>query len=86
MTITIIVLAALEFIGQLVQTVTGFGSNPIVISVGSHFYDMRKLAVLLVMVSEVQILYLFARNHKHIRWALLLKKVFPIAFVIMPIW
>jgi len=78
-------LALLVAIAQAVQTVTGFGSNALVLPVGSHVYPMSRLVVALVMLSFLQVSWLTLRNQRFIQWDILLKRVIPACLIGLPV-
>lgn len=82
---TIIFLAILVIIGQTVQTITGFGSNALILPIGAHVYPIGRLIVALVMLSWLQVSWLTCRNYRRIDWNVLLKRIFPASLIGMPI-
>lgn len=82
---TILVLALLVAIGQTIQTITGFGSNALALSIGAHLYPISNLIVVLVTLSIVQVYWLTLRNFRKIQWRELLTKIFPACALGMPI-
>lgn len=83
--LAIAILALLVAVGQTIQTITGFGSNALALSIGAHIYPINSLIVVLVTLSTVQVYWLALRNFSKIQWHELLARIFPACAIGMPI-
>lgn len=61
-----------------IQTVAGFGSMLFCVTVGAQLLSVQEMLTLAVPVSILQSLYIIVRDHRHVRWRLLLKRVLPL--------
>lgn len=83
--LTIAILAFLVAVGQTIQTITGFGSNALALSIGAHIYPISNLIVVLVTLSTIQVYWLALKNFKKILWRELFTRIFPASALGMPI-
>jgi len=60
-----------------VQTVTGFGSMVICVTIGAHLMDIREVVTLAVPLSLLQTGYVSLRHRDGIAWGLLGKRILP---------
>ncbi len=75
---SLLYLAAVVFLGYLVQTVTGFGSALICVTLGALAIPIEELLPMIVPLSFLQTSYVVIRHRRHIAWGLLLKRVLPV--------
>lgn len=66
------------FLGYVVQTVTGFGSMLVCVSLGAMVVAIPELIPTLVPLSLVQTGYIVARHHRNVDWKLLLRRILPV--------
>ena len=77
LTTTIIAaLAAIAFAAFGVQTVTGFGSMLVAVTLGAHLVDIPTLLMLFLPLSLIQCGYVGVRYRAGIDWRLLLAMIF----------
>lgn len=74
----LLLFAVVIFLSYGVQTVAGFGSMLICVTLGAHLLDIQELVTLAVPVSILQTSYIVARHHDKIDRDLLLKRVLPL--------
>jgi uncharacterized protein len=72
------VFALIVLIGYAVQTITGFGSTLLLVTLGAHFMSIPEIVVLAVPLSVMQSTYIVARHHDGIDWRLLGIRVLPL--------
>jgi uncharacterized membrane protein YfcA len=70
--------AFIVFAGYAVQTVTGFGSMLVCVTLGAHLLDIRELITLAVPISILQTAYIAIRHRKTIDYRLLLRRILPL--------
>lgn len=71
-------LAAILVLGYTVQTVSGFGSMVVVVTLGAHLLPISDLVALVVPVSLLQTGWIAVRHRDGTRWDLLLRGVLPL--------
>jgi len=71
------IFACVVCVSYAVQTVTGFGSMVVCVTVGAHLLEIRELVTLAVPISLLQTSYIAMRHRDGIRWELLLRRVLP---------
>ena len=64
--------AAIVAVSYAVQTVTGFGSMVVCVTIGAHLMEIREVVTLAVPISLMQTGYIAARHRAGIEWSLLL--------------
>ncbi len=70
--------ALVVFASYLVETVVGFGSVVICVTLGAQFLDIREVVTLAVSTSLLQTVYIVARHRAGIDRALLFRRVLPL--------
>lgn len=73
------------FIAHTAQTITGFGSTIIAVTLGSIFYEINYLIPLLVPVNYMLVIYILARHYEGIQTRLLVRKMLPLFLAGIPI-
>ncbi len=74
----ILAFAGVVVLSYAVQTVTGFGSMLLCVTLGAHLLPIRDVVTLAVPVSLLQTGYIAVRHAGSIRWRLLLTRVLPL--------
>lgn len=74
----IVAFAFVVFVAYTVQTVTGFGSMLVCITLGAHLFDIRELMTLAVPTSILQTAYIAIRHRGTIDRRLLLRRILPL--------
>ncbi len=64
-------------VSYAVQTVTGFGSMVVCVTIGAHLMDIREIVTLAVPLSFLQTGYVAIRHRDGIEWRLLSRRVLP---------
>ncbi|MCA9772024.1 MAG: sulfite exporter TauE/SafE family protein [Myxococcales bacterium] len=75
---TFALFAVLVFAGYTTQTMIGFGSLIICVTLGAHLYPIQTLIPLVVPLSIAQCGYIVTRHHDGVDWRLLLRQILPI--------
>jgi len=75
---TLLAFCAVVSAGYAIQTVAGFGSMLFCVTVGSQLLSVSEVLTLAVPVSLLQSLYILVRDHRHVKWRLLLTRVLPL--------
>lgn len=70
-------LALIVFAANIVETVLGFGSTLIAVSLAAHLFPIGTLLPVLVPVNMVLSLYLVVRHRRHVDWAVLGRTILP---------
>jgi hypothetical protein len=70
-------LAVFVLIAYITQTMTGFGSLIIVMTLGSHLYPVEFLLPMIVPVDILQNAYIVARNSRQVDRGLLFRRILP---------
>jgi uncharacterized membrane protein YfcA len=70
--------ALVVFAAFTVQTMVGFGSTLLCVTLGSYFLPMRDVVALAVPLSFLQTSYVVARHHDGVRGRMLLVRVLPL--------
>lgn len=74
---TIAAFAAVVLLAYTVQTVTGFGSTVVCVTIGASIFSIEEVVAFAVPISFLQTTYIVLRHHDGIRWKLLLTRVLP---------
>lgn len=74
---TILAFAAIVLVAYAVQTVTGFGSTLVCVTLGAFLLPLPAVVAFAVPLSFLQTTYIVARHHEGIQWRYLLTRVFP---------
>jgi len=74
---TLFLLSGILAAAHLVETVTGFGSTVIALSLGVHLVPVRDLVPALVLVGWLQSAWILLREVRHVRWGLLAGRILP---------
>jgi uncharacterized membrane protein YfcA len=74
---TIALFAAVVFLAYCVQTVAGFGSTVVCVTLGALFLPLEDVVAFAVPLSFLQTTYIVLRHHEGIQWRYLLTRVFP---------
>ncbi len=77
----LLLFAGVIFLSYGVQTVAGFGSMLICVTLGAHLLEIRDLLTLAVPVSVLQTSYIVLRHHRQIDRPLLFRRVLPLMAV-----
>lgn len=75
---SLIAFCAVVSMGYAIQTVAGFGSMLFCVTVGAQLVGVQEVLNLAVPVSVLQTGYILVKDHRHIRWRLLLTRVLPL--------
>lgn len=73
--------AFLVFASFTIQTVVGFGSTLLCVTIGSHLLPMRDVVALAVPLSFLQTSYVVARHRDGVRWRMLFQRILPLMLV-----
>lgn len=65
-------------LGYFVQTVTGFGSVLICLTLGAFAVSIPEIIPLVVPLSLLQTTYIVTRHRRDVRWRLLLRRILPV--------
>jgi uncharacterized membrane protein YfcA len=74
---TIVAFAAVVLLAYTVQTVTGFGSTVVCVTLGASLMPIDEVVAFAVPLSFLQTTYIVVRHDAGIRWKLLLGRVLP---------
>ena len=74
----LLVFALIVFCAYAVQTVIGFGSTVLAVTLGAHLFEIRELLALEVPISVLQTSYVALRHRAWIDAGLLFKRVLPL--------
>lgn len=74
-------LAAILVVAHTAETILGFGSTLIALSLGVHLFPLEKLLSALVMFGLVQSVWILSRAWRHIDRTLLLTRILPFAAI-----
>ena len=77
----LLLLALVVFLSYTVQTVTGFGSMILCVTIGAHLFPIEDVLTLVVPLSLAQTSYVVIRHRAGIDWRLLLTRVLPLMAV-----
>lgn len=77
----LVLFAVVIFASYAVQTVVGFGSMLICVTLGAQLLDIREVVTLAVPISIFQTGYIVARHHRGIDRGLLFKRILPLMSV-----
>jgi uncharacterized protein len=80
----IFLLAIVVFVSHTVETVTGFGSIILAVTLGSLFFPIDSLVPILVPVNMVLSIYLVIRYHEWINKKILLTRILPFVGLGLP--
>jgi len=78
---TLLAFCAVVAAAYAIQTVAGFGSMLFCVTVGAQLLSVQEVLTLAVPVSVLQSVYILVRDHRHVRWRLLLTRVLPLLAV-----
>ena len=78
---TLLLFALVVFASYAVQTVVGFGSMLICVTLGAQLLDIREVVTLAVPISILQTGYIVVRHHGGIDRGLLFKRILPLMSV-----
>lgn len=70
-------LAAAVFVGNLTQTITGFGSMVVCVTLGAHLMPIPLVLALVLPLALAQNLYIVCRHHRAVDRRFLLRVVLP---------
>jgi hypothetical protein len=76
---TLVVLGCILVFSHTVETILGFGSTIIALSLGFHLLPLKILVPVLVSLALLQSIWLVGRWYRHIEWRLLGMKILPLA-------
>jgi len=82
---TLLALACILAASHTVETLLGFGSTVIALSLGAHLLPVRELVPVLVLVGWIPSVWIFCRSFRHIRWKLLFRQILPFAALGFPL-
>ena len=71
-------LFAFVFVGVVTQTMTGFGFNVVAVTLGSLLLPLETWLPVVITLNIPMTAWIAARNHRHIDWALVLRRVLPL--------
>lgn len=80
-----LLLMLIFFLGNIVESVTGFGSTIIAVTLLAHLYPIHYLVVVFIPLNIVLSLYFVLRYYYAIEHSLLWKKILPLAGLGLPI-
>lgn len=81
MTWTIFFLGCILVLSHTVETLLGFGSTLIALSLGIHLLPLETLVPVLVSLGLLQSIWLVGRWFRHINWRVLLLTILPLAVI-----
>lgn len=81
MTWTIFLLGCILVLAHTVETLLGFGSTLIALSLGVHLLPLETLLPVLVSLGLLQSIWLVGRWFRHINWRVLLLTILPLAAI-----
>lgn len=70
--------AGIVLAAYVVQTVAGFGSTLLSVTLGALFLPITDIVVMIVPLALLQTGYIAIRHRKDVRWRLLLRRVLPL--------
>lgn len=74
-------LAAVLIVAHTAETILGFGSTLIALSLGVHLFPLERLLAVLILLGLVQSTWILSRASKHIDWTLLRTRILPFAAI-----
>ncbi len=77
--LSLLALAAIILLSYGTQALIGFGANIIALTLGAHVMPLEQLLPVVVVLNLPHSIYLLAREHRHIDWGLLLRRILPYA-------
>jgi uncharacterized membrane protein YfcA len=81
LTWTIFLLGCILILAHTVETLLGFGSTLIALSLGVHLLPLETLVPVLVSLGLLQSIWLVGRCFRHIDWTVLLLTILPLAAI-----
>jgi uncharacterized membrane protein YfcA len=72
-----IILAVIVLFAYTTQTISGFGSIIIALTLGANFYPIPKLLPILVLLTVIMNIYLLTKHRSYIDKTLLIKRILP---------
>jgi uncharacterized protein len=81
----LVVLGGCVFLAFVSETVVGFGSTIVALSLGAYLFPIDFLLPVLVPVNLTLSAYLVARDHRAISWGVLLRRILPWMALGMPV-
>jgi uncharacterized membrane protein YfcA len=75
------ILAAIVLFAYTTQTISGFGSIIIALTLGANFYPIPKLLPILVLLTVIMNIYLLTKHRSYIDRTLLIKRILPLMVV-----
>jgi uncharacterized membrane protein YfcA len=72
-------LAVVLIVAHTAETILGFGSTLIALSLGVHLFPLERLLSVLVLMGLVQSVWILSRAHVHIHWRELRTRILPFA-------
>jgi len=82
---TLLALACIVLAAHTVETIMGFGSTVIALSLGAHLVPVRDLVPTLVLVGWIPSLWIFFRSYRRIQWRLLFRQILPFSALGFPL-
>lgn len=75
------ILAVIVLFAYTTQTISGFGSIIIALTLGANFYPIPKLLPILVLLTVIMNIYLLAKHRSYIDKTLLIKRILPFMLI-----
>ncbi|MEW6186447.1 MAG: sulfite exporter TauE/SafE family protein [Thermodesulfobacteriota bacterium] len=76
---TLVLLGCILVLSHTIETILGFGSTIIALSLGVHLLPLKTLVPVLVSLALLQSIWLVGRWYRHIEWRMLGLKILPLA-------
>jgi hypothetical protein len=71
-----LILALIMFIGYFVQTITGFGSTLIILTLGILFFQLYEILPIVLLLNVIMCFSMVLIHYKNIEYSFLLKNIF----------
>jgi uncharacterized membrane protein YfcA len=78
MNINFLILILIFLFGNIIESITGFGSTIIAVTLLANFYPINYLVVIFIPLNILLSLYFVLRYYYCVDYSLLLKKIFPL--------
>jgi uncharacterized membrane protein YfcA len=71
----ILILAILIFLGFFIQTITGFGSNVFILTLGILFFDFYQILPIVLSFNIIMCIYIIIKNYKYLNIKLIIEHI-----------
>ncbi len=80
-----LLLTIIVLIGNIIESITGFGSTITSVSLGAHLYSIHKLVIFLVPLGLLLSTYFVIRYPSYIEYSTLFFRILPLVIIGLPI-